>query len=249
MAASVLVAWGLRRYLHKSPRFAIAVIQIDGNQRLTVHQISKRGGIATGNNIFKLDEQRAEAAVKTDPWIESVKVTKELPDTVRIRVTEREAVVAASIDDKLYLVDSKGTLFKEVEAGDPSDLPVVTGVGAEAVRNDREGATLMLRRVIDLLGELERDKVGERFPIQELALDREGNVTVFAGVDGIALVFGQPPYRVKVEKAKRIFAELRARRVKPDVLFLDNRAHPERVVVRMRAEGGSKGPLAAKEVP
>ncbi len=237
MAASVLVAWGLRRYLHKSPRFAIATISIDGNRRLTPAQIDKRAGLATGDNIFGLDEERAAAAILTDPWVESATVKKELPDAVHVQIVEREPRLVASIEQKLFLVDAKGVLFKEAEAGDPSDLPVVTGIRPEDAAGDREGVTLRLRRVLDLLADLEGQQIAERLPIQEIHASDDGELTVFAGGDGIALVFGEPPYRVKVEKAKRIFAELRARQVKADVLFLDNRAHPERVVVRMRADG------------
>ena len=97
MAASVLVAWGLRRYLHKSPRFAIATISIDGNHRLTPHQIEERAGLATGDNIFNLDEERAQASLLTDPWIESARVQKELPDAVHLHLVEREPRLSATI--------------------------------------------------------------------------------------------------------------------------------------------------------
>src|SRR5207244_2204490 len=59
MAASVLVAWGLRRYLHHSPRFSIATVDVQGNHRLTPLQIAKSAGITTGDNIFDLDEEHA----------------------------------------------------------------------------------------------------------------------------------------------------------------------------------------------
>ena len=130
-----------------------------------------------------------------------------------------------------------------MEPGDPTDMPVVTGIRSQDAVRDREGVTLRLRRAIDLLADLESMQIADRLPIQEIHSTPEGDLTVFAGEGGIALVFGAPPYRVKVEKCKRIFAELRARQVKPDVLFLDNRAHPERVVARMRAEG----PIARAE--
>ena len=54
------------------------------------------------------------------------------------------------------------------------------------------------------------------------------------GTDGLSLVFGRPPFRAKVAKADRILEELRFRKVKRAVMFLDNEAHPERVVVRMK---------------
>ncbi len=236
ISASVLVAWGLRRYLRSSPRFGLKTVLVSGNQRRSAHQIAKRADLRLGKNIFTVDEQSCKTAIEADPWIESAQVDKELPGSVQIKVTERDARLAASIDGQLYLIDSKGNLFKQLDEGDPSDLPIVTGVKAQMVRSDREGVTLRLRRVIDLLADLERERVAKRYPIQEIHVGAEGSLRVVVGLDAVALELGEPPYRLKVAKAKRILGELRYRKVKPDIVFLDNRAHPERVVVRMRAD-------------
>lgn len=236
VAASVLVAWGMRRYLHKSPRFAVANVLVEGAQRLTSARVSRAAGIATGNNIFDVDEDTAAKKVLADPWVESAKVRKELPDTLHVTIVERDPRLLASIDGKLFLVDGKGSVFKEAEPGDPVDFPVVTGIRTEELTADREAVMRRLRDALELLAILDEGHVSERFPVQELHLDGLGNVTVTAGAEGMALVFGEPPYRAKAQKAVRIFSELRARQAKADVLFLDNRSHPERVVVRMRNE-------------
>ncbi len=76
VAASVLVAGGLRRYLHKSPRFSVASISVAGNHRLATQAAVKQAGLATGNNIFDVDEERCQAGLRNNPWIETAKVTK-----------------------------------------------------------------------------------------------------------------------------------------------------------------------------
>ncbi len=250
IAASVLVAWGLRSYLHKSPRFAVANIAVEGVQRLSSQRVARAAGVATGNNIFDIDEDSSAARVKSDPWVESVKVRKELPDTLHIQVVERDPRLLAGIAGKLFLVDAKGFVFKEAEPGDPIDFPVVTGLSADELAQDPEAVTRRLRAALELLADLDQERIAERFPIQELHLDEVGNLTVVAGAEGMSLVFGAPPYRAKVTKAVRIFAELRGRQAKADVLFLDNRSHPERVVVRLRNERAvAKADVEPKESP
>ncbi|MBW2525905.1 MAG: FtsQ-type POTRA domain-containing protein, partial [Deltaproteobacteria bacterium] len=234
ISASVLVAWGLRRYLRSSPRFAIKTVLVDGNQRRTAHQITKRAGIAVGDNIFVLDPQAAAAEVQADEWIEHAEVHRDLPNAVRIEVTEREARAVASIDGTLVLVDAKGTLFKRVKRGDPTDFAMVTGIEADAVAGDRAGVTERLRRVLDLVADLERVGIARRYPIQEVHLEPDDRIVVTVGSDGIALAMGQPPYRTKVERADRILVEVARRKAKPSVVFLDDEARPERVVVRMQ---------------
>lgn len=236
MAASVLVAWGLRRYLHKSPRFQVANVSVEGSNRLTAQRVTRLAEISVGHNIFDLDEDAAVARLKRDPWIESAKVHKELPDSVHVQVVERDPRLLASIGEKLFLVDAQGLLFKESEPGDPVDFPVVTGLTAEQLADDRDGLSLLLRSALELLANLEQAHAAERFPIQELHFDRMGHISVVAGTEGLTLALGEPPYRAKVVKAVRLFAELHNRQGKAEAIFLDNRAHPERVVVRMRHE-------------
>jgi cell division protein FtsQ len=234
IAASLLVAWGLRRYLRSSPRFAVRTLHVDGNHRRTPHQIAKRAGILIGDNIFGVDETLAQAAIESDPWVSKAKVRTELPGTVVITVEEREPHALAIADGRLYLVDSTGDVFKEYVPGDPDDLPVVTGIDPQAVVENRDAERARVRRALELIRDLERAKLAERYPVQEVNIASDGALTVMVTTAAIAVAFGQPPYRAKIEKAERILAEMRHRNVKPAAVFLDNEAHPERVVVRMR---------------
>ncbi|MBW2456651.1 MAG: FtsQ-type POTRA domain-containing protein [Deltaproteobacteria bacterium] len=234
VGASVLVAWALHRYLRSSPRFAVKTVQVEGNERRTAHQVAARGGIELGKNIFNVDDQVAAAAIAGDPWIAEAEVNTELPGSVFIKVVEREAAALAAIGAQLFLVDTGGEVFKRLGEGDPHDLTVITGLDVDQIAGDREGTTVRLRRVLDLLGDLERVGIAKRYPIQEVNVQPDDSLTVTIGSDAIALSLGTPPYRSKIQKAKRILGELRHRKVKPAILFIDNRAHPERVVVRMR---------------
>jgi len=234
LSASVLVAWGLRRYLHTSPRFAVRTVEVNGNAKRGAEQILKLAGIEPGQNSFLVDEDQAERAIAADPWIASSTVTVELPGRLVIAVVEHEPRALAVIDGELFLVGADGSLFKQFRAGDPSDLPIITGIEPEALVRDRDGVEQRYRRALDLLSDLEAAKVTKRYPVQEIHLQPDARFVVTVGSDAIGLHFGRAPFRSKIDKLKRILGELRYRKVKPAMLFLDNEAHPERVVVRMK---------------
>ncbi|MDI1432567.1 MULTISPECIES: cell division protein FtsQ/DivIB [Polyangium] len=234
LSASVAVAWGARRYIMTSPRFAIRTVLVDGNRRLPAEQVAGAGGVTVGHNIFALDLETAGAAITTEPWVERAQVTRTLPSTVRITVVEREAWAVATIGGELYLVTRDGDPFKRVADGDPIDLPVVTGITPEKVAADRPGVVNALRRALDVVEDMDRAGISKRYPIQEVHLERDGTIVMTIGKDAISLYLGQTRFREKIEQAARVLMELAKRKANPSVIFLDNEAHPERVVVRMR---------------
>ncbi|WP_437511621.1 FtsQ-type POTRA domain-containing protein [Sorangium sp. So ce1099] len=234
LVASTAVAWGARRYIVSSPRFAVRTVLVDGVQRRTAEQVASAGGIEVGKNIFTLDLELASASISTDPWIEKATVTRKLPSTIQVNVIEREAQALVAIGGDLYLATRDGELFKELAEDDPVDLPIVTGITGEQVARDRAGVIIAVRRLLDVVEDMERAGVARRYPIQELHVERDGSIVVTIGKEAIALHLGQPPYRDKVGQAARVLTELAQRKASASVIFLDNDAHPERVVVRMK---------------
>ncbi|MBI4703678.1 MAG: FtsQ-type POTRA domain-containing protein, partial [Deltaproteobacteria bacterium] len=202
--------------------------------RRSEHEIARRAGIGLGTNVVSVELRNAQAAIQTDPWIERATVSRELPGTIRIAVVEREARILSSIGGELFLVDRRGEPFKRFESGDPFDLPVATGIEPELVARDRAGATERLRLAIEALEALESGGLAVRFPVQELHLGADASVTATVGTAAVTLQLGRPPYRDKAARAERVLAEVARRQAQPAVVFLDNDAHPERVVVRMQ---------------
>ena len=234
VAASISVAWGARRYVTTSPRFAVRTVLVEGERRRSAGAVADAAGVAVGKNIFALDLHQAGQLLAQDPWIERATVTRKLPSTVAISVVEREAYAAAVISGELYLATRDGDLFKKLGEDDPSDLPVVTGITAEQIARDRGGVVLAVKRVLDVVEDFERTGIAKRYPVEELHLEKDGVLTVTIGKEAIALHLGMPPYRDKIEQASRVLNEVARRKANAQVIFLDNDAHPERVVVRMR---------------
>lgn len=233
-AASISVAYGARRYVMTSPRFAVKTVAVDGARRRTALQVARSGGLEIGKNVFGLNLAQAGAMITQDPWIEKATVTRTLPGTIHVVVVEREAAAIVSIGTDLYLATRDGDLFKHVATDNPNDLPVVTGILSEQVTKDRAGAVLAVKRVLDVAEGIDRTGLGKRYPIQELHLEKDGALVVFIGREAISLHLGHPPFRDKIEQAARVLNEVGRRKANASVVFLDNDAHPERVVVRMR---------------
>ncbi|CAN5730787.1 hypothetical protein BH09MYX1_BH09MYX1_52630 [soil metagenome] len=232
-AVSLAVAWGARRYVDTSPRFALKETVVSGNVRRPKEAILEEGGIATGENVFSIDLDAAKRKIEADPWIAEATLGRRLPDTVLVSVKERTAVALVALDET-FLVSSTGEVFKRVEPGDPSDLPIITGLSADAAGTDREALTRTLQRALDIAADYTQSTVGARYALEEVHVEKAGGITLIVGSSGISLVLGAPPYRRKLDECAAVLRELEKRGQKPDAVLADNEARADRVVVRVR---------------
>jgi cell division protein FtsQ len=228
------VVWGARRYVKTSPRFAVNEIVTIGGKRRSPDEVASIAGISKGQNVFSIDLDRARARLVQDPWIAEAHVARQLPGTVYLRVTEREAAGILAMQEGTYLVTREGAIIKRTEPGDPVDVPVVTGLKLQELVDDRDGAMQKIRRALDLAADYDHSPLAHRAPAQEVHIEATGDLTLVVGKKTVLLKMGAPPYRRKIEQAVRVVAELDRRGATPDTIMLDDEARPERVVVRMR---------------
>lgn len=228
------VAWGAYRYALTSPRFAVREFQIEGTRRLSEQNLLAEAGLKVGQNVFAVDTGAAERRLLADPWISAVRVTRRLPAALRVEVTEREAGAIVVLQNRLWLVTKTSEPFKELRTGDPSDLAVVTGVSAAGTGRDLRTERHRLTVAMEVLRHYERSTLYRTYPPQEVHVTEGGDVVLTIGRNGIALHLGDGPWAKKLAMAERVLNKIRGRGRSPGIVFLDNRAHPERVVVRMR---------------
>jgi len=234
VGVSLAVAWSAHHYALTSPRFAIHTVDLVGAKRTTLDQIKTDSGVAVGLNIFALDTDVAERKLLENPWIAEVKVTRRLPSTLRVELSEREAAAVVALGERLYLVTPEGVPFKEVQAGDPFDMPLISGASPENLQRDRKREIERIQTGLEVLRQFERVPLSRVYPPEEVHLADAGDVTLTCGKDGVTLELGTGPWRKKLLMAEEVVGELRKKGRTPGIVFLDNSAHPERVVVRMR---------------
>jgi cell division protein FtsQ len=228
---ATLVAWGAKKYVTTSPRFAVQHVLVSGAKMRTAEEIAAIANVAPGDNIFVLDLDRAQTKLAKDPWMAKATLSRRLPGTVIIDVDERQAAAIVACGET-FLATPSGEVFKKLEPGDPNDLVVVTGIERDALENDREGTARTVRRALDLAGDYDSSSLSSHGRLQEVHVGTTG-VSLIIGKSGLEIVLGQPPYRKKLEQASRVLAELHKRGTKTDALLLDNDTRPDRVVARV----------------
>lgn len=130
LAVIAAIGFGVRAGYHwitHTPRFAVASIEVRGSHALSVDEIRARLPFGPGDNIFLLDTDAGERALRAEPWIARASIRRALPRTLVVEIVERTPAALVSADG-LYLADAAGRPFKRAEAGEATDLPVISGI-------------------------------------------------------------------------------------------------------------------------
>lgn len=213
VAGGAIWAW---QHTQSDARFAVRTIEVVG----VVHTPKEALDVATarykGLNLFKIDIDRVQRDLGHVGWVSRIDIEKKLPDTLRIKITERTPVALVRVasgdktaDEKLLYVDEQGAGFAELSprAGD-DDLPVIS---------DAHGSELT--RTVTLLRELRAkdrelySRVSEIWPIAPRGFaiyDRDLAAVVYANADDVSNKYRSLYAILRTENNPKIeYADLR----------------------------------------
>ena len=103
-------------------------VAVQGASTLTPDAIVQSLGVGEGRSLDMMDEARIRAAIKSEPWIESIRSLRLPNGTLIVSVVEREAVARWRTNESghIALIDDHGERFSaRIEPGGP--LPLVMG--------------------------------------------------------------------------------------------------------------------------
>jgi len=150
-----------------------------------------RLGVAAGDRLFGIDAAAAAARLVELPSIQHAEVGVALPDTLTVRVVEREPILVWRLGDATFLVDREGLLFASATGPDTAALPTVEDARASAVWLG-VGSRLepLDLQVASQLAAVTPADIGSRADALTFRIDDEDGFSMLAGPDLWVAVFG-----------------------------------------------------------
>lgn len=147
--------WALHRLVYENQAFAITQIDAQTDGVIVPDQLRRWANVKVGENLFALDLARVKRDLEMVPLVSFVSVERILPRTLRIRVTEREAVAQVNVpranargdlEVSVFHLDPDGFVMMPLDprqrttpVNQPDDpLPVLTGVGLHELQPGRQ---------------------------------------------------------------------------------------------------------------
>jgi cell division protein FtsQ len=210
---------------------AVTTVQVEGRTRASREAILGALGVARGMPILAVDAAQAKTRIEAIAWVRSASVERRLPDTVYVRVAEREPLAFWQRQGKLVLVDRDGVVVPSDHAESFGNLIVL--VGADAPKS---GAALL-----DMLA-TETDLVPHVAAAVRVG-GRRWNLRLDSGID-VALPEENPT------AAWHLLADLERSDgiLERDIQMVDLRL-PDRLVVRTTPAEAAKTPAKKPRQP
>jgi cell division septal protein FtsQ len=158
----------LDKFFFKNAEYTLRRISFELDEILTREEALAVTGLREGVNIFSVDFEKVEAALRAIPQVQDVRLDRNLPDQIDVSITARRPIawVAAagetgdpSASEKSLLVDAGGFLMRPRRImPDYFHLPAIYGVKSDNVRDGEALPGEDLRLAIRLI------ETGSRHP-------------------------------------------------------------------------------------
>lgn len=225
-----------------SPHLRIKETVVKGCKELTEKDILSLADIRSPSNMLTINEEAITNRVMGNPWVRDVFIGREFPGRLVIWIRERSAVALIEKKEGFYLVDREGAAFKRLEAGEESDLPVLTGCIRDGVV-DQE----MVKKSLALLSDIEGIKDGPQIgAVSEIHGNETFGLALFTDT-GLCLKLGFDGYQNKLRRLTPVMADLDRKNLKAGFLLIDL-SNPAKINVQRRnimEPAGAKRPEGA----
>lgn len=120
----VAAVLGIVRFA-SGPAFFVDSIEVSGTRHLNRDAVLSLARVPGGTSLLRLDKRAVRTRIEADPWVASVVISRRLPGTLVIELTEREpAAVIDSGGTELWVVSADGYWLGERTAAETGTLSI-----------------------------------------------------------------------------------------------------------------------------
>lgn len=207
-------------------------VKVEGCSYLTEREVRQAAGITEGVNILSVNLARARLRVMSMGWVAEAEIRREFPDFMIIRIREHKPVAVINLG-KPFLVNDKAEIFKEADAGQFAQLPVIRGVNYADWQSPGKEKTSVGSSVMSLLRVCQKhNSVFGDQGIAEITVDPDLGLAVLPRLLPVEqLQMGYGDYEKKIGRLEKVLSHLKTSEPALVLEKIDLR-NPDRIVAR-----------------
>jgi cell division protein FtsQ len=218
----------------QSEYFRTQAIEVSGNVRLAREEILIQAQLRPGDNLLAVNLQHTRKRLLAHPWISAARVTREIPEKLRIEIQEHEALAVIDLGRR-FVLNRQGRIFKEFEIEERLSLPLVSGIDYTDIALGDDNLSPALTALLAFLRVSHTNTDSLPFKaIERVVFDAEVGITAIERTTKREVRLGLSQYAVKYARLDQLYRHLDQSGQWDAVRAVDLN-HPDRVVVRLEA--------------
>ncbi|MCG8471807.1 MAG: FtsQ-type POTRA domain-containing protein [Desulfobacterales bacterium] len=204
-------------WMTQTPMFSARFVMVAGNKHLTSTQVMDASDIQSGDNIFGVNLELAQARLIAHPWVDTASVIREFPNRIVIRVTEHQPAAIVELG-RLYYINPRGELFARASEkksglalfkGVPRGSLPVSGLTPPVAIPKTERQEKIFRAVKELLPLLKQSEQSpSRIAVTAAQVDPDKGLDLITTGAAKRIKLGYGNYREKMDRVNQMFTFL-----------------------------------------
>jgi membrane-associated protease RseP (regulator of RpoE activity) len=116
----------LKKKFEDSALLSVKDIVVRGTKNVPEDKVLALSGLKAGMKIFRIDGKKIDTLVSRNPWVERVKLVRNLSGIVSLEISERKPIALVNLGN-IYQIDIHGMVLP-LTSGINSSLPLVSGL-------------------------------------------------------------------------------------------------------------------------
>jgi len=170
--------------------FRVDNVVVTGQQRYTAQEVTAATGVETGDNLYLMDKNRvAESILNQLPYVETIRISRKLPDTLLVEVVECGRPMAMVQDGYTWLVSPRGKIVEQTNPLAAESYGIIDGcellapsvgtrIALATEYSSQQSSLLSLLAALEAAGELENVDAIHLEDLSMLTMDYIGRFTI-----------------------------------------------------------------------
>jgi cell division septal protein FtsQ len=233
VALGLIARRGAPRLL-RARYFQITDLVVEGNRRVPTATVIRSLGLPPHSSMLEVDLSDLAGRIMRNPWIRTAGVSRRLPSSLVVRVSER-APRAVVLTDQAVLVSDDGMVLESASVEEISSLPILKVTTDHALMPGERLDVARLEQGARLWRQIEQDALGPGVQAREVRLETDGSFTVSLGHGMPFLRFREDVLRWQLHRLSTV---LRIRGITLRELEYADLRFAGKVIIKPNLKGG-----------
>ena len=173
-------------------------VVIDGNRILPAQHVLGLSNVSLKSHMYGIDIYDVRQRVLQQPFIKSVCINRNFPNTIHIQIVERDPIATVNTGQLRY-VDREEFLLPQIESAVGLDLPIISGIGG--LQQAQIGDTVSNTELSEAINLLETAQVIDTaiyHSISEVNMNGGKDILLYSTDIGVPIFVGRGEYGKKL---------------------------------------------------